>query len=80
MRAIALAVMLLAGCASAPVYPMLWARPDARSGDLEREAAQCRVQAKTVAASERDGIAALGLAKSVYHDCMIGKGWHPKPQ
>lgn len=66
-------LLTCAGCATS--YPMTWSRAGSTADDLTREAAQCRVTARTGSAGERDGLMALAMAESNYRDCMIGKGW-----
>lgn len=77
MRAVLAALALLAACATPNPYPLSFTRADATPDALRTEAAQCRVQAMSASAGTPSGLDGYLVARAIYRDCMIGKGWTP---
>lgn len=75
-NAIVAALLVVGACASPPIA---WTRDGATERDLQMEKAQCRNQARAIAAPERNGLVAGAIAESAFKDCMVGKGWSVAP-
>ena len=70
---IALAAMLLVGCASAKRPVFLWARDGGTHQVLARDNAVCTNEAYLIA-----GANPYVYAEQAYQNCMVGKGWQLK--
>lgn len=65
-KTLALCVVLLSACATAP----LWEKPGASSQQFEMDKGQCQAQAFSVP------FAPLMQAAIVFNSCMRGRGWY----
>lgn len=72
--AIAVAVLLLTGCATRP--QMAWFKDGSTQQDFNAELGQCRAQAFGVPGAMNN----LLQVAIVQQNCMLGKGWEQRPR